>query len=184
MNSAEKIIRKILREVLLKWRIKSRYVIERKMFPRIKNKKVLFVGCAEYTKDYPSRIEKNNNQLWTLDIDPEVAKYGAKNHIIGDAVEINKYFQENFFDVIMMIGVFGYGINKKEDADKSLENCAKILKKEGAMIIHWSNITGKDMVKPRKLDKIKLYSPTPMFGLPELYIINKGTKIFEFYKKN
>jgi len=183
MNQIERLTRKVLRELLLKWRSKSRYIIERKLFPKVKNKRVLWVGCAEYTKDYPRKIEKNNNELWTIDIDPKVAEYGAKKHIIGNIANADKYFEKEFFDIIFFIGLFGYGLDEKKDAEKAMKSCYKILKKDGSMIIHWSNLEGRNKVKPKELKNIQLYTPKSIFGLPELYKINNNTKIFEFYKK-
>ncbi len=83
-------IRKILRELTLKWICPQRYIMERKIFPEIRNKKVLLIGVADYTSDYPERLK--NNELWSIDINPLVDEFGAENHIIGDAVKIDQYF--------------------------------------------------------------------------------------------
>ncbi len=36
-----------------------RYIIERKIFPKIKNKRVLLIGVADYIPDYPKRLKNN-----------------------------------------------------------------------------------------------------------------------------
>ena len=64
--------RKIIRELVLKWRNPSRYIIERKIFPKIKNKRVLLVGVADYIEDYPQRLKEND--LWSRkDLNPWLA---------------------------------------------------------------------------------------------------------------
>jgi len=182
MNKIEKISRKIARELLLKWRNKERYILERKIFPRIKNKKILLVGCAHYTSDYPKRLK--DNQLWTIDIDPEMVKFGAGNHIIESIVNVDKYFQKEFFDVIILFGVFGYGLNDKKEAEKTLENCAKVLKKKGILIIGWNDLPGYNPINPRNLKNFNLYQSFSWDSIPSGYKTEKRLKgVFEFLKK-
>ena len=173
-------LRKFIRELTLKWRKPERYLLERMIFPKIKNKKILLVGTANYTKDYPKRL--NQNDLWSMDINPSMAKYGSKKHIIGDVVKIDKFFPKNHFDVILFIGIFGYGLNDKKQAEKTLENCAKVLKNQGKMIIQWSDISGHNQINPEKLENFKLFKRKEMYGFPPK-IKTKESKIFEFLIK-
>lgn len=173
-------MRKIAREILLKLRNPSRYILERKIFPKIKNKRTLLVGVAYYTADYPKRLKENH--LWTIDINPEAAEFGAKKHIIGNVVYIDKYFPENFFDVIILFGVFGYGLDKIEEAEKTMRNCARVLKKKGQLIIQWTNIQGHNQINPRKLKNFDLYTPRTLYGFKSGHrTTNKA--VFEFLIK-
>jgi SAM-dependent methyltransferase len=149
MNRIEKYARIFLRELLLKWRNPGRYIIERKIFPNIKNKKVLLVGCAKYTYFYPDRLK--DNELWSIDFDKEVAQYGAKRHIIGDVSQVDKYYEKDFFDVILFFGIFGFGLNDAKNGERAMENCYKILKKGGKMIIMWNDAEKYNPVVPEKL---------------------------------
>jgi hypothetical protein len=162
MNSVERGLRKIAREVLLKYRCKARYDLERKMFPKIRGKRVLFVGIANYTKDYPKKLK--NNEIWTIDINSEVEKFGAKNHIVGSITEVDTYFPENFFDYIFFCGILGFGVNTETDAEKTFEKCCKILKKDGILIIGWDSFYSK--VIPNQLKSFKLFKPVSRFGFP------------------
>jgi len=181
MNRIYNTFRKIAREALLKWRNESRYVLERKIFPKLKGKKVLLVGCAHYTKDYPKKLAYND--LWTIDIDPKMAEFGAKRHIIGNVVEINKYFSKNFFDVIFLTGVLGYGLNEVKDAEESMKNLYMVLKAKGRLVIQWSDIPGKNQINPQKLKNFKLFYQKEMFGYPSNYR-TKNNKVWEFLIKN
>ena len=169
-----------MRELLLKWRCESRYVLERKIFPKIKKKRVLLVGVAHYTEDYPWRLRKND--LHSIDIDPAVAEYGSKKHLIGNIVKANKYFPEDFFDIIIFFGVFGYGLDKQKDAEGAMKSCNKILKPGGLLIIGWGNIPGHNQINPRKLKNFNLFNTISLFKIPSSYKTrNKG--VFEFLIK-
>jgi len=165
------IVRKIIRELFLKFRCAPRYDLERKIIPKIKNKKVLLVGVADYVSDYPTRLK--NNELWTIDKDSSVEQFGSKKHIIGSVVEIDKYFPENFFDFILFCGVFGCGLDNLEDAEKALKNCHKVLKDGGILIVGWDtkSVEGKGYRTPlsEHLKNYKLFIPVPMFGFPVGY---------------
>ena len=175
-----KLIRKIAREILLKYRNKFRYCLERKIFPRIKNQKVLIVGCAPYTSDYHKRLKEND--VWTIDINPKMSKFGAEKHIIGDVTNIDKYFPKDFFDIILMVGIFGFGLNIKKQAEKAMKSLYKILKKGRVLIIGWANTQEHNQINPRKLKNFKLFIPENMFGFPAHYE-TKNNKILEFLRK-
>ena len=180
MKRTVKKLRKILREIFLKYRNEGRYIIERKIFPKIKNKKVLLIGCASYTSDYPKKLQ--GNELYSIDVDKDVLKYGAKNHIVGSVVEIDKYFEKEFFDVILFFGVFGFGLDDKENAEKALKNCHKVLKKDGITMLMWQNIPKHDQINPRELKNFKLFEIVNVGSYRSSYETNKK-QIFEFLKK-
>ena len=172
-----KILRRVARELLLKHRNEGRYIIERKIFPRIKGKKVLLVGCAPYTENYPKRLAKN--ELYSIDIDEKMREYGAKNHIIGNVVEINKYFKKQFFDVILFFGVFGYGLNKEEEAEETLKNFHFILKDNGLLFIMWQDSPEHNQINPRKLKNFNLFTKIKFADYGSGYKTKKN-QIFEF----
>ena len=173
-----KIFRKILREILLKWRQRCRYDLEKKIFPKIKNKKVLLVGVANYTADYPKKLRKND--LWTIDINPKVAKFGAKKHIVGSVVEINKFFSNNFFDFIILYGVLGYGLDTLDEAEETMKNCHKVLKEGGILLIGWGpNIPNP----PNKIKNIKLFKQVPFFDFSINHKYESREFLLMFLKK-
>jgi len=174
--------RTFVRPLVLKQNNEARYIIEKKVFPLIKNKKVLLVGVAEYCDFYPKILEKNNNDVWSIDLDSNVTKYGAKKHVVGDISSASKYFKRDFFDVILMGGVFGYGLNDKEAAEKTMSEIFRILKKDGLLIIWWSDSPKRNMVVPSKLKKYKLFKTISIRGVPTGYKTKEGA-VFEFLVK-
>lgn len=87
----------------------DREVLERTVFPYLlihKNpRRVLDIGRESYEKFY--NLFFIGRELWTIDKNPHREKFGAKNHIIGNVVNLKKYFEKDYFDLIVMNGVFG-----------------------------------------------------------------------------
>jgi SAM-dependent methyltransferase len=174
-------IRKAARRLVLKWRNPSRHFLEQKIFPKIKNKKILYVGCDNYTVDYPKRLKKNN--LWTLDIRPSVKKYGAKNHVVGDIRKVDNFFEKDFFDIVFFVGIFGYGINNNASAEKAIRAMSKTLKKNGLLIIQWTNRRGKNLVNTENLKEKNKFNEGPLFKTPTKTQIGDRGYIWEFWRK-
>ena len=61
----------------------DRYVLEKTILPyfaaRSDCRRILFVGCEWYTKHYEKIFV--NQEYWTIEIDPQLKEYGAKNHV-------------------------------------------------------------------------------------------------------
>jgi hypothetical protein len=169
-----KSLRKNLRSILLKWRCPPRYIIEKKIFPKIRNRKILLIGVADYIKEYPMMLKQND--LYSIDIDPSVKKFGAEKHIIGNAVKLNNYFKENFFDVILHLGVLNYGINTLEETDECLKNCYDVLEKKGLLVIssqEGPKGSGRPPILIKNLKNFSLFTPVSAFGLPPEIFLNQ-----------
>ncbi len=142
-KKAEEVIkrtRSLLRNFTLKWRIPERYYFERKLLPKIKNKKVLLVGLAPYCKEEKKVLLKNKNELYTIDKNPDVA-YLGNNHKVSNLKDVD--FPSSFFEVILVPFVFGYEtftIRKQDvaEANECFTNCYRMLKKNGILIVGWN----------------------------------------------
>jgi len=170
-----KSLRKIARNVLLKKRCYPRWVLEKKIFPSLKNKKILLVGVADYTKDYPKILKYND--VTTIDLNPYAAEFGAKKHIIGN---ISNVKIKEKFDVIIMFGILNWGLDYEEDAENALKNCYNILNNNGLLIIGWNpKKENHNKINPRTLKNFRMFQPIDLFGIGSGNII-KGDFIFEF----
>ena len=177
-----KLCRKILRELFLRWRCKPRYDLERKIFPKIKNKRVLFVGVASYTADYIKKLR--GNDVWTIDVDPKVAQYGSKKHVIGSISQADEFFEKEFFDIVIICGVFGYGLNEHKEGERVFNAVYKILKKNGILLLGIENkYAGKI---PERISNSKQFKRTSFCGFESGYIsasYKSGFYFFEFLEK-
>jgi len=119
----------------------DRLILKNIILPAFSDKqiyeRILFVGCAQYTKSYDKFFV--DQDYWTLDYNPHRAKYGSKNHIIGNVLNLSSHFKEDYFDVIIFNGIFGWGINNKNDCIKTIKELKLILSKKGVLIVGWNN---------------------------------------------
>ena len=99
---------------LLIGRLPDRIYLECELIPAaaLHGGKVLFIGCRQYTKHYPALFRLHGAECWTIDIDPTVARWGApKRHVIGDIQDALDHWPPSTFDIIVLNGVFGFGLN-------------------------------------------------------------------------
>jgi hypothetical protein len=122
----------------------DRHVLETIILPsfasRPEVRRVLFVGCADYTKDYESCFV--GREYYTIDVDPACAGYGAAvpgRHFIDSAENVDRYFRPCSLDLILMNGVFGYGLNRRERAETTVARCYDLLVDWGALMIGWND---------------------------------------------
>ena len=120
----------------------DRRILEQKIIPYFLEKeeftKVLFVGCGSYTKHYEKWF-KHKQEYWTIDINPFKKIFGAKKHIVDSSSNLNLYFKENYLDLIICNGVFGHGLDEREDVDKAYGACYQCLRNGGVLIIGWND---------------------------------------------
>lgn len=69
-----------------------------------------------------------------MDIDPARAELGAKDHVTGDVRDLESLFGEPF-DVILLNGVIGYGLNDRDSVDRCLRACAARLRPGGTLVL-------------------------------------------------
>jgi len=175
------ILKKIYREIFLKEINEFRYILERDIFPGIKGQRILFVGVNDDTKNYQKIL--SGNDFYTIDKKKLSYKYGANKHITGKFEEIDNLFNKKYFDIIFLIGVFGYGTNRKENAEKIMLNCYNLLKDDGIVILSWTDIKKRNKIKPRELNNFKLFKPISICRYPSQYR-TQNNNIFEFLIKN
>ncbi len=101
-------------------------------------KRILFVGCDWYTKPYKKFFK--TQEYWTIEIDETKKRYGAKNHIIDSIQNLSNHVSQNYFDVIIHNGVFGYGVNTKEDTEESFNQCFQALRAGGILVFGWNDV--------------------------------------------
>ncbi|MBD3253040.1 methyltransferase domain-containing protein [Candidatus Pacearchaeota archaeon] len=139
----------------------DRDVLERIIIPyllsKINPKKILDVRREDYQKFY--NLFFKGRELWTIDKNPKRKKYGSENHITDDVVNIKNYFSENSFDLIIMNGVFGWGLNKPEDVEKTILSFYKILRKGGIFVFGWNDIPDLKPLELENIESLKKFKP-------------------------
>ncbi|MEC4881694.1 MAG: methyltransferase domain-containing protein [Scytonema sp. PMC 1070.18] len=145
----------------------DRYILEQKIIPYFVEKeefvKVMFVGCAHYTKHYEKWFQ--TKEYWTMDIEPRKRIYGSKKHIVGSMSDLAHFFREKDLDLIICNGVFGWGLNDRQDVEKAFAGCYKCLRQGGVLIIGWNDVPDK---KPFPLETCESLSKFQPYFFPPL----------------
>ncbi|MUG94722.1 methyltransferase domain-containing protein [Scytonema sp. UIC 10036] len=167
----------------------DRYILEQKIIPyfleREEFAKILFVGCAPYTKHYEKWFK--NKEYWTIDINPVKTIYGAKNHIVSSMSELSNHFTENDLDVIFCNGVFGWGLNEREEVEKAFAGCYQSLRKGGVLIIGWNDVPERKPFPLETCESLKQFQPyyfPPLSNTSYINLTDESDKhTYNFYVK-
>ena len=139
----------------------DRYILEEKIIPYFVNKedfaKVLFVGCGSYTKHYEKWFKQK--EYWTIDTNPMKKIYGAKKHIVDSISNLNLYIKEDYLDLIICNGVFGWGLNDREEVEKAFGQCFQSLRPGGVLIVGWDDIPERKPFPLETCESINQFQP-------------------------
>lgn len=120
----------------------DRYVLEDIIIPNLVAQKelykILFLGCNWYTKPYKKYFRK---EYWTIEIARSKSKFGSKRHIVDTLQNLGKYVEDEYFDLIVCNGVFGWGINNKYDTELAIKQCHICLRKNGILVLGWNDVS-------------------------------------------
>lgn len=150
------------------------------------NRRILSVGVAWYTKDYADAFE--GKTFVTMDIDPSRAPFGAREHVTGDLRDLELHFSvEDSFDVILLNGVIGYGLDTGDDVDRGLRASAARLRENGMLVIG-VNEEKRTHVDPWSLPSHRLFEPHPFGRWPSGRVVvpvpfRERTHTFLFWRK-
>ena len=115
----------------------NRHVLEKSVFPffieQSEFKRVLFVGCHWYTWHYKTIFA--SKEFWTIEINPKRARYGSSRHIVDSIENIQQYFEPSSLDLVMMLGVIGWGLDDPQAIEQSLAAVHAVLRKEGVLML-------------------------------------------------
>ena len=167
----------------------DRLVLEDVIIPyfvsRSEYHKILFVGCDWYTKPYRKLFR--NKEYWTIEIEEWRKKYAGERHIVDALQNLSLHIESGYFDVIIYNGVFGHGINTKEDTEESFNQCFQALREGGILVFGWNNVPQYTpfpvTTECENLQKFKPYVFEP-FPTSEYLVPNTEYRhTFHFYKK-
>jgi SAM-dependent methyltransferase len=121
----------------------DRRVLENIIFPYYLSdpnvKSVLFVGCDWYTRHY-QRFYFSNVDYWTIEPAAERRKFGAKRHVVAPLENLDAHFSPQTFDLIVCNGVYGWGLNSREQCESAFAQCYSRLRDGGHLMLGWDDI--------------------------------------------
>jgi len=170
----------------------DRRVLEQLIFPGYVDtaavKRVLFVGCDNYTAHYERRFFAGC-EYWTIEPDPKMRRYGAKlRHVVAPLEELAKHFPERHFDLIVCNGVYGWGLNTAEQCETAFAQCYACLNNGGHLLIGWDDVPTHTDRASVLLPELASLAQFEKFRFPALgtwrYVTDTPYRhIYEFYRK-
>ena len=119
----------------------DRRILETVIFPYILEAKelhrVLFVGCDYYTSHYTRLFDAK--EYWTIDKDPSRARYGARLHAALSLARLGERFPPSYFDVIVVNGVVGWGLDEPSEIRESFEAASEGLRMGGLLVVGYND---------------------------------------------
>jgi hypothetical protein len=103
---------------------------------------VLFVGTHWYTR----RCEQifAGHRYRTIDIDPRAARHGsAQGHVTASAAEVASHYLAGSFDLVVVNGVFGWGLNERTQVEAAARGFFEVLRNGGDLVVGWNDIVGR-----------------------------------------
>lgn len=145
---------------------------------------ILYVGVAIYTRDYERRFRPAT--LYTLDVDPAVARYGARRHTTASICDAEALYRPASFDLVFVFGVIGWGLDSHEDIEAAMESSWGLLKHGGVLVVSVDDIPSRNTVP---LDEIKALTKFQPYAMPGLSVSRvriddpKFRTILSFFQK-
>ncbi len=139
----------------------DRRVLEQIIIPfllsRLAPRTVLEVGREPYQAFYNEFFA--GRELWTADRDANQAPFGARNHVVDDAANLRRHFPAGYFDLVLMNGVFGWGLNKREAIEQAFTAVHTLLAPGGVFVLGWNDTPDLVPVPLDQVQALKLFAP-------------------------
>jgi SAM-dependent methyltransferase len=147
-------------------------------------KKILFVGCDYYTNHYWKYFR--GQEYWTIDADPNKKVFGSKNHIVSSLENLHRYFRPGYFDLIICNGVFGWGMNSKEQCEIGFQNCYDCLRAGGELVLGWNDVPEHAPMPLKEIWSLSKFRPqlaSPLATCRYLVELSPNRHFYDFYVK-
>ena len=146
--------------------------------------RVLFVGCSAYTQWYGKFFE--NKEYWTIDHKRVKRKYGSRNHVTDNITNLEKYFRHNYFHLIIMNGVIGFGLDKPDEIERALDACFDMLDREGILMLGWNDHPTRMPIDIAAIQALKKFRQHTFDPLQTCHVRTEGRyrHTFSFYCKD
>jgi SAM-dependent methyltransferase len=166
----------------------DRRVLENLIFPYYRAlpavRSVLFVGCDWYTRHY-ERTFFRGTDYWTLDPAPRARRFAGRRHVVGALERLDEFFPEQRFDVILCNGVYGFGLDERQQCERAFELCHSRLVDGGHFLLGWDDIPARTPVPLGEIASLRLFRPflLPPLGVSRYVTDTPYHHTYDFYCK-
>ena len=166
----------------------DRRLLERVIFPYYNAQSdiqcILFVGVSWYTRHYGHEFFPRK-EYWTVDSSHAARRFGARLHIEGLVENLPARFAAGHFDLILMNGVYGHGMNEKDTCERSFEACYQLLRFGGHFLLGWNDVPEYRGAPLESIESLKQFVPVefPPLGVHKYLTDTPYRHIYQFYRK-
>ena len=142
--------------------------------------RILFVGVRSYVSHYQDFFLKK--RFVTIDPVPYTRWFGSTFHVVDKVENLEHYFDEGTFDLIVLNGVIGWGLDELESIEKAFRACHSCLREQGEFVIGFNEKCVREdlsleIFEPVKFQGIGHHRHEVATPLPE------GSHTYLFYRK-
>ncbi|MBD0349716.1 MAG: hypothetical protein ICV65_01035 [Flavisolibacter sp.] len=146
---------------------------------KINRGKILYVGCAPYSWDSLKSFNREVD-LFTVDNKMRNVIWGGEKHIVADIQNIDKMVQPASFDMVLLNGIFGYGIDTEAAQTITYQALHSILKPDGLLLIGWNYDRSTDPLKNTTCRH--LFTTSNYEDLESRTCFEDSTHVFDFLR--
>lgn len=139
--------------------------------------RVLYVGCDWRTRRY-ARVFLQR-EFVSMDPAPGRVRYGAATHIIGGLQRLDRFLPEESLDLIICNGVYGWGLNDRDDCEQAFDHCFTRLRPAGQLVLGWNDTPSCDPCGIDTLASLRRFDLT-RFSPPGLPRVRTGPNAHTF----
>lgn len=145
---------------------------------------VLFVGAGRYTRFYPRLFPRA--RFATIDADPACAAWGSPaEHVVGDATRLPEFWPDASFDAVLCNGVYGWGIDSREQLAALLAGVRRVLVPGGFLLLGWNAGPERDPLGVEAGRAEALFAgfrPAALGGRTSMQVRSRPDHCFRFFR--
>jgi hypothetical protein len=119
------------------YRPEDRRVLEDVIVPHYRQdpaiQRILIAGVTRPGRHYPSLFA--GKECITIDLDSKRARYGASHHIIDRLENLGNHIAAEWFDLIVVNGLIGFGIDDLSNLETAVHVCHRHLRHGGELLL-------------------------------------------------
>lgn len=164
----------------------DRRVLEEVILPfyaaRADIREVLSVGVRDYTGHYPGLLP--GKSFYTLDNDPLVRRWGGCRHVVDGVENLALHFAPASLDLILLNGVFGWGLDRLEGCEKAIAACHGCLRPGGELVVGWNDVPQHRPFPLESIQALGRFVPEcfPPLGVQRYVTATANRHTYDFYR--
>ncbi len=168
-------------------RTDDRRVLDQVIIPELAGRagieRVLFVGCAIYTQHYEGLF--GGAEFHSIEPDPRQARWGARRHVVDVLQNGAAHWAPGYFDLIVCNGVYGWGLDARDDIERAMNACFTLLRERGLLILGWNDTPERTPVPLTDISALARFEPHAFAPLGASRHLCAGAHrhVFSFFEK-